>query len=124
MDDQLKTNIFYNYGSDLTKHIVELSSQSAHAVLSGYIGTPDLSRGNRGFMNYYVNGRYIKSPVITKAIEDAYKEFLMNHRYPFVVLSLTIDSRLIDVNVHPTKMEIRFSDRRFCFHSDSTGMGK
>lgn len=110
-DDQLKTNIFYNYGSDLTKHIVELSSQSAHAVLSGYIGTPDLSRGNRGFMNYYVNGRYIKSPVITKAIEDAYKEFLMNHRYPFVVLSLTIDSRLIDVNVHPTKMEIRFSDQ-------------
>ncbi len=62
-------------------------------------------------MNYYVNGRYIKSPVITKAIEDAYKEFLMNHRYPFVVLSLTIDSRLIDVNVHPTKMEIRFSDQ-------------
>lgn len=63
-------------------------------------------------MNYFVNGRYIKSPVITSAVEHAYKEFLMSHRYPFVTLMLSIDSSAIDVNVHPTKMEVRFTNQK------------
>ncbi|MCR5691458.1 MAG: DNA mismatch repair endonuclease MutL [Eubacterium sp.] len=110
-DDNLQTNIYYNFGSETAHALVEVSASSEHASLTGFIGKPELSRGNRSLMNYYVNGRYIRSNIINRAIEEAYKEFLMNHRYPFVVLKLNIDSSLIDINVHPTKMEIRFSNQ-------------
>lgn len=115
-DGQVKTNIYYNYGADITKCLVPVEQEQNGIRLCGYVGKPELSRGNRSFINYFVNGRYIKSPVITKAVEDAYKEFLMNHRYPFVTLFLTIDSHLIDVNVHPTKMEIRFTNQEEIYH--------
>ena len=110
-DGQVKTNIFYNYGPDVTRCIVPVEAESGEMKLTGFIGRPELSRGNRTFMNYFVNGRYIKSPVITGAIEQAYREFLMNHRYPFTVLMLSIDSRCLDVNVHPTKLEVRFTNQ-------------
>ena len=115
-DGQVKTNIYYNYGNDVTKCLIPIEQEQNGIRLSGFIGKPELSRGNRGFLHYFVNGRYIKSPIITKAIEDAYKEFLMNHRYPFVTLFLTIDSRLIDVNVHPAKMEIRFTNQEEIYY--------
>ena len=79
--------------------------------LEGFIGKPILSRGNRSMMNYFVNGRYIKSPILANATMQGYQGFLMGHRYPFVVLMLSIDSSFIDVNVHPTKMEIRFTNQ-------------
>lgn len=110
-DGQLKTNIFYNYGPDIAKCILPLEASRSGMELCGFVGKPELSRGNRTFINYFVNGRYIKSPVITNAIEQAYHGFLMGHRYPFTVLMLTIDSRFIDVNVHPTKMEVRFTNQ-------------
>lgn len=110
-DGKLKTNIFYNYGPDVTNCLIPVETECDGMTLQGYIGKPELSRGNRTFMNYFVNGRYIKSPVITSAIEHAYKNFLMNHRYPFTALLLTIDSSYIDVNVHPTKMEARFTNQ-------------
>lgn len=110
-DGQVKTNIFYNYGADVTKCIIPVQASENNMRLSGFIGKPELSRGNRTFMNYFVNGRYIKSPVITSAIEHAYKSFLMGHRYPFTALMLQIDSSFIDVNVHPTKMEVRFTNQ-------------
>ena len=110
-DGQVKTNIFYNYGNDVARCLIPVRREENDIKLTGFIGKPELSRGNRSFINYFVNGRYIKSTIITKAIEDAYKEFLMNHRYPFVTLFLTIDSHVIDVNVHPTKMEIRFTNQ-------------
>lgn len=113
---ELKTNIFYNYGSDITKCLLEVAYEENGMKVEGYIGRPELSRGNRTFMNYFVNGRYIKSPVISKAIEQAYKKYMMNHRYPFVVLMLTIDSGCMDVNVHPTKMEVRFTNPDDVFH--------
>ena len=78
--------------------------------VSGFIGKPVLSRGNRSYMICFVNGRYIKSPVINKAIEDAYDGFLMGHKYPFCVINIDIDSSKIDVNVHPSKQEIRFGN--------------
>lgn len=115
-DGQVKTNIYYNYGADITKCLIPVEQEENGIRLHGYVGKPELSRGNRSFINYFVNGRYIKSPIITKAVEDAYKEFLMNHRYPFVTLFLTIDSHLIDVNVHPTKMEIRFTNQEEIYH--------
>jgi len=110
-DGQVKTNIYYNYGSDVTKCMIPIETIQNGMKLSGFIGKPELSRGNRTFMNYFVNGRYIKSPVITNAIEHAYKDYLMNHRYPFTALLLEIDSSNIDVNVHPTKMEVRFTNQ-------------
>lgn len=111
-DGQVKTNIFYNYGADITRELLPVRNESDGMKLEGFIGKPILSRGNRAMMNYFVNGRYIKSPVITSAIEQGYKGFLMNHRYPFVTLMLTIDSGRIDVNVHPTKMEVRFTNQQ------------
>lgn len=111
-DGQVKTNIYYNYGADVTRELLPVCREADGMKLEGYIGKPVLSRGNRGMMNYFVNGRYIKSPVITNAIEQGYKEFLMSHRYPFVTLMLTIDSGCIDVNVHPTKMEVRFTNQQ------------
>lgn len=110
-DGQIKTNIYYNYGADVTKCLVPVEGKGEGMTLRGFLGKPELSRGNRTFMNYFVNGRYIKSPVISSAIEQGYRDYLMNHRYPFTVLLLDIDSRFIDVNVHPTKMEVRFSNR-------------
>ena len=111
-DGELKTNIFYNYGADVTKCLLPVDCEEGGMTLRGFIGKPELSRGNRTLIHYFVNGRYIKSPVITSAIEHAYKDYLMSHRYPFVALMLTIDSHLIDVNVHPTKMEIRFQNQK------------
>lgn len=110
-DGQVKTNIFYNYGADVTRCMIPIQISENNMELSGFIGKPELSRGNRTFMNYFVNGRYIKSPVITNAIEHAYKDYLMGHRYPFTALMLHIDSSFIDVNVHPTKMEVRFTNQ-------------
>lgn len=77
--------------------------------MHGFIGKPIICRGNRSYENYFINGRYIKSPVITQAIEDAYKTFTMVHKFPFAVLHFTLDTAELDVNVHPTKMEVRFS---------------
>lgn len=107
---QLKDIIYNVYGRDITANLLEVSGQSTHIGLSGYIGRPLICRGNRSYENYFINGRYIKSAVITKAIEEAYKTFIMVHKYPMTVLHLKVDASMIDVNVHPTKMEIRFND--------------
>ena len=70
-----------------------------------------MNRANRNFENYFVNRRYIKSKVISKAIEEGYASYMMQHRYPFCVLHITVPPESVDVNVHPTKMEVRFSDQ-------------
>ncbi len=88
---------------------MEIRHERNGLAIQGYMGKPSVSRGNRNFENYYVNGRYVKSKIIMKAIEDAYKPFLMQHKYPFVSLHLTMEGEELDVNVHPTKMEVRFS---------------
>lgn len=83
--------------------------------ITGFLGKPEISRGNRNYENYFVNGRYVKSKIIAKGIEDGYKSFMMQHRYPFVCLEFQIDGNLLDVNVHPTKMEIRFSNQNLVY---------
>lgn len=85
--------------------------------VKGFIGKPVVSRGNRNYMNYFINGRYIKSSTIHKAIEDAYQPYTMQHRYPFTVLHFTVNPELVDINVHPQKMEIRFSDAQGIYQS-------
>ena len=102
-------DIIYNvYGREITSNTTEVSNHSIDISVTGYIGKAVISRGNRNLENYFINGRYIKSSVINKAIEEAYKPFMMVHKYPFTLLNINIDSGQIDVNVHPTKMEIRF----------------
>ncbi len=105
---KLKDIIYHIFGRDITAGVLPLQAQCSLFSVTGYIGKPFTARGNRNFEMYFINGRYIKSPLITKCIEDAYKPFLMKHQYPFTVLHLQMDSELLDVNVHPAKMEIRF----------------
>lgn len=102
--------IYHIYGRDITAQLLPVQNETAHFQLSGYIGKPTVSRGNRNFENYFINGRYIKSSLLARAIEEAYKPFLMQHQYPFTVLYFRFTMDTLDVNVHPTKMELRFGD--------------
>lgn len=108
----IKDIIYHLYGRDITKALLPIAHESELFKVSGFIGKPMISRGNRGYELYFVNGRFIRSQILSKAIEDAFKQFLMQHQYPFTVLYFEIDSSLLDVNVHPTKMELRFSNQQ------------
>ncbi|MBQ4283652.1 MAG: DNA mismatch repair endonuclease MutL, partial [Lachnospira sp.] len=105
----LKDIIYNVYGRDITNNLVEVNAKTQDIEITGFIGRPIISRGNRTYENYYINGRFIKSGIITKAIEEAYKGYIMPHNYPFTALHFTINPQILDVNVHPTKMELRFS---------------
>ncbi len=104
-----KDLIYHIYGRDITASILKVEQKTELFEVHGYIGKPLVSRGNRNYENYFINGRYIKSALIAKAVEESYRGFLMQHQYPFCVLYLDMDAELLDVNVHPTKMELRFS---------------
>lgn len=106
----LKEVIYRIYGRDVSSNLVEISDSAPGIQMQGYLGKPVLNRSSRGFENYYVNGRYIRSNLIAGAIEEGYREYLMQHKFPFTVLHLKIDAELVDVNVHPTKMDVRFVD--------------
>lgn len=108
----IKDIIYHLYGRDITKALLPIAHESELFKVSGFIGKPMISRGNRGYELYFVNGRFIRSQILSKAIEDAFKPFLMQHQYPFTVLYFEIDSSLLDVNVHPTKMDLRFSNQQ------------
>ena len=105
----LRDIIYQIYGRDVAGQLLEADVQGKLCHVTGFIGKPILSRGNRTWENYFINGRYIKSNIITKAIEDAYKTFVMIHKYPFTAFHIEVDPALIDVNVHPRKMELRFN---------------
>jgi DNA mismatch repair protein MutL len=111
----LKDIIYSIYGRDITKNLIEVNTSTQDIKISGFIGKPQICRGNRGFENYYINGRYIKSRIITNALEEAYKGFIMPHNYPFTALHFEINPSILDVNVHPTKMELRFSKNEFVY---------
>lgn len=104
----LKDIIYGIYGRDITRELVSVSRELFCGRIEGYVGKPAVSKGNRSWENYFINGRYIKSNMICKALEDAFHGIMMQHKYPFCVLHLKIDPAYIDVNVHPSKMEIRF----------------
>lgn len=105
---RLKDLIYTIYGREISSNMLEINYECPLFAVTGYIGKPIISRGNRTFENYYINGRFVKSRLIAAAIEQAYKPFMMQHRYPFTVLHIKIKPELIDVNVHPAKMEVRF----------------
>lgn len=104
----LKDVIYNIYGREVTNHIIEVNQENDFMKMTGFIGKAVISKGNRTFENYFINGRYIKSNIISKAIEAGYKFILMQHKYPFTVLNFTINPEYLDVNVHPSKMELRF----------------
>lgn len=112
---QIKEVIYHIYGREIASQQLSVSYEGSFLKIYGFIGKPLISRGNRNYMNYFINGRYIKSSVINKAIEEAYKPYTMSHRYPFTCLLLEIDSERLDVNVHPTKMEVRFTNQEELF---------
>lgn len=98
------------FGRNEVADFLELPETTAddRLKLNGFIAKPHRSRGNRDMEYYFINGRYVKSKIIAAAIEEGYRGFLMQHRYPIVALNLTVSPELIDVNVHPAKMELRF----------------
>ncbi len=109
---KLKDAIYQIFGREIAANLVPVEAAGAGVKVTGYLGKPVISRGNRNYEMYYINGRYVKSNIIAKAIEEGYKDFTMQHKYPFTVLHFEIDGERIDVNVHPTKMELRFSNQQ------------
>lgn len=122
----LKDIIYTVFGREIAANLLAVDEKKPEITMEGYIGKPVIARGNRNYENYFINGRYIKSSVISKAIEEAYKPFMMQHKYPFTMLHFTIEPELLDVNVHPTKMELRFRDGemiyRLVFHAVSKAL--
>ena len=105
----VKDVIYSVYGREIAKALLEVSYENDFMKIEGFVGKPEISRGNRSFENYYINGRYVKNKIITKAIEDGYKGFVMQHKFPFVSLRIEMDGNDLDVNVHPAKREVRFA---------------
>ncbi len=108
----LKDVIYHVYGRDVASNLLLVNQETPGLKITGFLGKPVISRGNRNFENYFINGRYVKNSVVSKAIEDAYKDFSMQHKYPFVALHMEIDGENVDVNVHPAKMELRFHNQQ------------
>ncbi len=117
--------IYSIYGRDVTNQLIAVNHQYQRSQLTGlpavtirgFIGKPVITRANRNFEIYFVNSRFVKNPMITKAIEDAYHAFLMQHKFPFTVLMIDVNPEIVDVNVHPQKLEVRFSDGMLIYNS-------
>ena len=119
---KLKEVIYQVYGRDVAANLLEINYEQNGIQMKGYLGKPVITRGNRNFENFFVNGRYVKSAMISKAVEDAYKDFMMQHKFPFVVLHFEVDGEQVDVNVHPTKMELRFQKQQDVYNSIYEGI--
>ena len=124
----LKDIIYSVYGREVIKELLFAEKTEGSLQVTGFLGKPLLSRGNRAYETYFINGRYVKSDLITKALEDAYKPYLMQHKYPFTVLSFSFDPEMLDVNVHPSKMELRFQNPsevyRFVYETASEALSE
>lgn len=106
---KIRELVYSIYGREIAKELIPIHAESDLVTVDGFLGRPVIARGNRNYENYYVNGRYVKSRLIAKAIEDGYGNAMMQHKYPFTLLYLEMNGENVDVNVHPTKMELRFS---------------
>lgn len=106
----LKEVIYRIYGRDTAASLVPVRTVKENVRIEGYLGKPVLVRSNRNFEIYFINGRFIRSQVVSRSIEEGYKEYLMQHKFPFCVLHINMENSEVDVNVHPTKMDVRFAD--------------
>ena len=116
-DGRLKETIYSLYGKEITQGLLEVDYKDEDIKITGYVGKPFLAKGNRSFENYYVNGRYVKSAVVNKAIEEAYKTHIMQHRFPYTALFIELPTYMVDINVHPAKREFRFDNEKALFHA-------
>ena len=114
-NDKLKDTIYAVYGRDITKNLLPVDHEEGNIRISGFVGKPFIAKGNRSFENFFVNGRYITNGVIYKAIEEAYKTYIMQHRFPFTVLFLSLPPEMCDVNIHPTKKEFKYENEKELF---------
>ena len=112
-----KDAIYQLFGRDITSNLIKVEDSWGEINITGYIGKPYISRGNRGLENYFINNRYIKSNIINRAIEEGYKTFVMQHKFPFTVLYIELPPDRIDVNVHPTKMEFKYDNEKELFEA-------
>ena len=119
---ELKDVIYDVYGRDVAANLLDIDYEKGGLRITGYLGKPVITRGNRNFENFFVNGRYVKSPMISKSLEDAYRDFTMQHKFPFAVLHFHVDGEQIDVNVHPTKMELRFQRQQDVYNTVFEGV--
>ena len=119
---KLKDVIYNIYGRDIAANLLDIDYEKSGLRITGYLGKPVITRGNRNFENFFVNGRYVKSPMISKSLEDACKDFTMQHKFPFAVLHFHVDGETIDVNVHPTKMELRFQRQQDVYNTVFEGV--
>lgn len=106
-NNQLKEVIYRIYGKEVTDHVIDFSLNGKSVRVRGFLGKPEQNRSNRNFEIFFVNGRYVHNDVLQKAVEEGYKQYLMQHKFPFCVLHFEFEPEDIDVNVHPAKMEIR-----------------
>ena len=110
-DGDLHAIIYRIFGRDIANELMAFQAVDENIVIEGFLGKTALNRANRNFENYFVNRRYVKSKILSKAIEEGYQPYMMQHRYPFCVVHITVPPESVDVNVHPTKMEVRFSNQ-------------
>ena len=106
----LREVIYRIYGREAANALIPIQSEQDGIKIEGYLGKPVQVRSNRNFEIYFINGRFIRSGVVSRAVEEGYKEYLMQHKFPFCVLHITMDTERVDVNVHPTKMDVRFTN--------------
>ena len=106
----LREVIYRIYGRDVANELVPIQSEQDGIRIDGYLGKPVQVRSNRNFEIYFINGRFIRSNIVARAVEEGYKEYLMQHKFPLCVLHITMDTERVDVNVHPTKMDVRFTN--------------
>ncbi len=119
----LKDLIYTVFGREIAANLLPVEERGEWLSVTGFTGKPVIARSNRNYENYFINGRYIKSSIISKAIEEAYKPYMMQHKYPFTMLHFTIDPGALDVNVHPTKMELRFSNGETVYQAVLRALG-
>lgn len=103
----LKEVIYRIYGKEMADAVIPFEAENHLCKVKGYIGKPEINRSNRNFEIYFMNGRFIKDDLISKAVEEGYRQYVMQHKFPFVVIHLEMNPKEIDVNVHPSKMQIR-----------------
>ncbi len=113
----LRDTVYQLFGRDITANLIPVETDFDDIKISGYIGKPFISRGNRGLENYFINKRYIKSNVVNRAIEEGYRTFVMQHKFPFTVLYIELPADKCDVNVHPTKMEFKYDNEKGLFEA-------
>ena len=114
---KLKDVIYNVYGRDVAANLIEIDYEKNGIHITGFLGKPIITRGNHNFENFFVNGRYVKSAMISKSVEDAYRDFVMQHKFPFAVLHFHLSGENVDINVHPTKMELRFSRQQEVYNT-------